>query len=107
MKYMTVTRHRALTATNRYGQEEPTGAFESFPQKALWAGRTSSTEMTANRDTLLDTARMALLPESDVKQADEYTVLGARWTVRGIMRQMNPTNPDKEWLVTVDLQRAE
>jgi len=107
VKLMLVTRHRAEFAEDRYGQTQPTGEFTDLEQKAEWVGRVSSREITDNRQTLLDAARMSLPPTEEVAGDDEYTALGVRWRVTGFMRQRHPQNPDREWFVTVDLQRAE
>ena len=107
MRKMWVTRHRATFAEDRYGQMQPTGEYDDFRQRALWVGRVSSREITDNRQTLLDAARMQLPAGSEVAVEDEYTALGDRWRVTGLMRQRNAQNPNKEWFVNVDLASTE
>lgn len=106
MRTQTVTRHRPTFATDTRGNESITGYTDSV-LKALWVGRTRSVEFTEGRQTMQTSARAAFPPGTDIEEADELTAVGSRWRVTGVLRQNRPTDPDTEWLVTAELERAE
>ena len=107
MKTQRVTIHRPATALDGYGNKVLTGTYSDHRAEALWVGPVRSTEYTQGRQTLVVGARAAFVPGTDVEETDEVTALGQRWRVVGLIRQNNPTNPEKEWHVTCDLERAE
>jgi hypothetical protein len=108
VKTMTVTIHRPNTATDAYGNTNPTGTYAADrPVQALWVGRTRSQEYTEGRQTMTTSARAAFPPGTDVEETDEMTASGQRYRITGVLRQNRPTDPEREWLVTAELERAE
>ena len=105
---MPVTRHRPSFAEDPYGNRSVTGYADTTLQ-ALWIGPVSSRDVTGERMTSLTLARGMFPARTDIDDDDELTVLATmqRWRVLGVMRMANPVNPDVEWHVTVDLERAE
>lgn len=108
MKLLSVTRHRPSFAEDPYGNQGVTGYTDTMLQ-ALWIGPVSSRDVTGERTTSLSLARGMFPGGTDIDDDDELSVVttGQRWRVLGVMRMANPVNPDVEWHVTVDLERAD
>jgi hypothetical protein len=108
MKTMRVIRHRPAFAEDPYGNQGVSGYTDTSIQ-ALWVGPTSSRDVTGERLTSLTLARGMFPGGTDVNDDDELTVVatGQRFRVLGVMRMAHPVNPDQEWHVTVDLERAD
>ena len=106
MKYMTITRHRPTISEDNYGNVSYGDPWSNTTVKAMWVGQTRSQEITEGRQTLVTGARAMFPPSADIREMDELTAIGDRWRVTGVIRQRDPVNPDKEWHVTVDLERA-
>lgn len=106
MRKQTVTRHVPVITTDDLGNEMLTGDFTDLSIKALWVGRTRSQRLLDGRSTLVTGARAMFPPGTEITDEDEISALGERWRIIGILRANKPTNPDKEWHVTVDLERA-
>lgn len=92
--------------TDDYGNAQVTGYADSELQ-ALWVGRRTSRELVDGRTTLVSTAAGMFPAGADVDEDDELTALGVRWRITGVLRVNKPTNPNAEWHVSVDLERAD
>lgn len=108
MKLMAVTRHRPNVEEDPYGNQTIADYTDS-PLRALWVGLRSSRDVPEGRLTSLTLARGMFPAGTDINDDDELTVVatGQRWRVVGVMRMSNPVNPDVEWHVTVDMERAD
>jgi hypothetical protein len=101
-----VVRHRPVIAVDDLGNERPTGEYSDVRIKAMWVGRTRSSLLLEGRNVLVTGARAMFPAGTDLDDDDELTALGERWRIIGLLRGNRPTNPDKEWHVTADLERV-
>lgn len=106
MRKQKVTRHRPVVVKDDLGNETQTGDWGETTIDALWVGRTRTQRLLDGRSTLVTGARAAFPAGTDITDDDELTALGQRWRVIGLLRQNRPSQPNKEWHVSVDLERA-
>jgi hypothetical protein len=106
VKKQTVTRHRPTLTEDSYGNQSAT-SWTSTTIQAMWVGSARSSEIIDGRQTLVTQKRAAFDPGTDIEETDELTASGHRYRITGVERQNRPTDPDKEWLVTAALERAD